>query len=46
MMDEAVTNMRNHEEGIYMHSPSKNENWTEVTPHLQKRDPSSPVNPH
>jgi hypothetical protein len=41
-MDEEVTNMHNHVEGIYTYSPSKNENWTEVTTHLHKRDPSSP----
>jgi lysophospholipase L1-like esterase len=41
-MDEEVTNRCNHEEGIDTYSPSKNENWTEVTTHLHKRDPSSP----
>jgi hypothetical protein len=36
-MDKVVGNLCNHEEGTY--SPSRNENWTQVTAHSHKRDP-------
>jgi hypothetical protein len=40
-MDKAVTNICNHEEGIY--SLSRNENLMQVTAQSHKRDPSNPT---